>query len=123
MPPVRLAPFAFSDGVQLSLSDFDDPVTGRQVGVGRRGAVRGDDELPLTYDVSADPPWRKLTLGLTAKLQETELQRVVPPGRDPQKEVSLVVSIACPPTKYRHGLTLGAKSSSVWAGHVTLRRE
>jgi len=123
MPPVRLAPFAFSDGIQLSLSDFDDPVTGRQVSAGTRGAVRGDDELPLTYDVSADPPWRKLTLGLTAKLPETELHRVIPPGRDPQKDASLVVSIVCPPTKYRQGVTLGAKLSGAWAGHVTLRRE
>jgi len=46
VPPVRLAPFAFSDGIQLSLADFDDPVTGRQVSAGTRGAVRGDDELP-----------------------------------------------------------------------------
>ncbi len=123
MPPVRLAPFAFSDDIQLSLSDFDDPVTGRQVIAGTRGAIRGDDEMPLTYDVSADPPWRKLTLGLTAKLKERELHRVIPPGRDPQKDVSLVVSVACPPTKYRHGLTLGAKSSGAWAGHLTVRRE
>src|SRR5256885_5320419 len=61
----------------LFRSDFDDPVTGRQVSPGTRGAVPGDDELPLTYDVSADPPWRKLTLGLTAKRSEehtSELQ-------------------------------------------------
>jgi hypothetical protein len=123
MPAVRIAPFAFSDGIQLSLSDFDDPVSGRQIRPITRGVVSGDGDLPLTYDVSADPPWRKLTLGLTAQLLETELRRITPPGRDPREDVSLVVSIACPSTKYRHGVTLGMKSSGVWAGHVTLRRE
>jgi hypothetical protein len=122
MPAVRISPFAVSDGIQLSLSDFDDPVSGRPVSSVTRGALGGDGE-PTVYDVSAEPPWRKLTLGLTANVSETELRRVLPPGLASKHDVSLVVSIACPSTKFRHGATLGAKSAGTWAGHLTLSRE
>src|SRR6266571_4032248 len=122
MPAVRISPFAFSDGIQLSLADFDDPVSGRPVAPVRRGALGGDGE-PIVYDVSAEPPWRKLTIGLTAKVLETEVRRVLPPGLDAKHDVSLVVSIACPSTKFRHGATLGAKSAGSWTGHLTLSRE
>jgi hypothetical protein len=123
MPAVRISPFAFSEGIQLSLSDFDDPVSGRPVSPTTRGAASGDGELPITYDVSAEPSWRKLTLGLKAKLSEAELRRVTPPARDSKDDLSLVVSITCPSTKYRHGVTLRPKSAGSWAGHLTLRRE
>lgn len=123
MPAVRISPFAFSDGIQLALSDFDDPVSGHQVSPVTRGALGGDGDLPMTYDVSAEPPWRKLTLGLSAQISEIELRRVVPPGRDAKHDVSLVVSIACPSTKCRHGAMLAPKSAGVWAGHATLSRE
>jgi hypothetical protein len=123
MSGVRISPFAFSEGIQLALSDFDDPVGGRQLIPVRRGAAGGDDDLAINYDVSAEKLWRKLTLAVTAKISEAELRRIIPPTCDPKNDATLIVSVACPSTKYRHGATLTVRSLGVWTDHITLHRD
>lgn len=123
---VRLAPYAFSGGLALSLTDFDDPVSGRKISPKRARAStegEGDGGVSRAYDFTQDGhAWEKLTFKIKAKLEPGELRRVLPAGADSKVETTLLVSLSCPPTKYRHALHLEPSGEGKWTGYATLQR-
>src|SRR6267143_405859 len=121
MAAVRILPFPSSEGLVLSLTNFDDPSEGREI-TPVDGGMSGGTELVSSYDLVTDPPWKKLTMRITAKLPTSELERVVPEACDRTRDLVLVVSVACPATKYRHGIALTPGSDGTWSGLLTLVR-
>jgi hypothetical protein len=121
MAAVRILPFPSSEGLDLSLANFDDPSEGREI-TPVDGDMSGDTELAGSYDLVTDPPWKKLTMRITAKLPTSELERVVPEGCDRTRDLVLAVSVACPATKYRQGVALAPGSDGTWSGLLTLVR-
>jgi hypothetical protein len=121
MAAVRILPFPSSESLVLSLTNFDDPSEGRGI-TPLDGGMSGDAELAGSYDLVTDPPWKKLTMRMTAKLPAPELERVVPEGCDRTRDLVLAISVACPATKYRHGVALARSNEDTWSGLLTLVR-
>lgn len=124
--PVRLAPYAISERLELHLSGLDDPTSPEPLEFEEgppeeRGAF--GDFVQRTYDATdPDREWEALSFKLHASLPEDELARILPPTSDPADDAALIVSLSCKSTKFRHGVRLDWAGEGSWHGAATLRR-
>lgn len=122
---VLLYPYAVSKALSLRLSDFSDSSSGLAIQVAEvaGGQSDGSSAPNSSYDAfSSAQDWQKITFRLSASLDRTELERILPSTSSPLNDASLIVLVTCSATKLRHGVRLHATANGTWSGDASIQR-
>jgi hypothetical protein len=122
---VPLYPHRVTQQVELTLSEFDDPLSDESVRVSGppEGQAGAEAMGPRVYSLaSAVDTWKRLSFKIEARLPPAQLEWVLPPGVKPSQATRLIALLTCPTTKVRRGIQLKYSPSGIWRGEAIISR-